>query len=132
MYRKNLFCRKKKEDRSARELVKKIESYIDKYYTDDNINVFAVANEFGFSREYISRLFKKYTNTTILDTIHNKRMMLAQKLLADGQNVNNVAYQVGYTNVNVFIRRFKQYTKMTPKEYATKCASAANSNVEEK
>lgn len=126
------FTESKKEDSNTRALVSKIESYIGKYYTDDNINVFAVASEFGFSREYISRIFKKYTNTTILDTIHNKRMTLAQQLLADGRNVNDVAHQVGYTNVNVFIRRFKQHTKMTPKEYATKCLAVDLGNDKEK
>lgn len=107
-----------KEDITMKNLVEKIEKYIDKYYTDNNINVFGIANEFGFSREYISRIFKKYTNTTVLEAIHSRRMILAKELLEEGMSVNDVAKQTGYTNSNVFIRRFKQYMNVTPKEYA--------------
>lgn len=107
-----------KKNDSFEVLVDKIKQYIDKYYADEDINVFGVANALGMSREYVSKIFKKFTGESILDAIHKKRVGEAKILLADGVKVNDTAKRVGYANANIFIRRFKQYVGTTPKQFA--------------
>lgn len=107
----------KKTD-SFEELADKISKYIDKYYADENINVFAIASALGLSREYISKVFKRCTGESILDIIHRKRIAEAKTLLAAGEKVNDTAKRVGYSSVNTFIQRFKHYVGTTPKQFA--------------
>ena len=102
------------------ELVGKIEQYIDEYYADENINVFAVANVMGMTRGYISRIFRQYTGMSILDAIHKRRIAEAMRLLERGESVNDIAGKIGYVNANVFTRSFKKYTGMTPSTYRDK------------
>ena len=99
------------------ELVEKIKLYIDKFYMDNNINVYAISNAVGLTRAYVSKIFKEYTGDSILDTIHKRRIEQAEILLKEGKSVNEIAEQVGYVNSSVFIRTFKKYKGVTPSQY---------------
>lgn len=98
-------------------LAERIKQYIDNYYTDENINVFAVSNALGLSRAYVSKIFKQYTGESILDCIHKKRIEYSIILLKEGKSVNDIAEMVGYVNSSVFIKTFKKYKGVAPKQY---------------
>ena len=100
------------------ELVEKVKMYIDTNYTDVNTNVFTISCEMGMSREHMSKVFKVETGDTVFDTIHRKRVDKAVLLLKEGRTVKEVAGIVGYVNSSVFIRHFKKYYGMTPKQYS--------------
>lgn len=99
------------------EIVNRINSYIDMYYMDKNIDVFAVSNALGFTRAYVSKIFKQYAGKSILDTIHEVRIEHACELLKSDISVNDAGEKVGYVNASVFIRNFKKYKGITPKQY---------------
>ena len=102
------------------ELVESIKIYIDTNYTDVNTNVYTISCEMGKSREHISKVFKEETGDTVFDTIHRKRVDKAVLLLEEGRTVKEIARIVGYVNSSVFIRHFKKYRGMTPKQYYEK------------
>ena len=93
-----------------------LQQYLDAHYTEIN-SVSEVAEHFFYSREYVSRLFKKYYDTTILDYIHKLRISKSRSLIAEGMPIIDVCYAVGFSSLSTFIRAFRAATDMTPSEY---------------
>ncbi len=93
-----------------------LQQYLDAHYTEIN-SVSEVAEHFFYSREYVSRLFKKYYDTTILDYIHKLRISKSRTLIAEGMPIIDVCYAVGFSSLSTFIRAFRTATDMTPSEY---------------
>ena len=93
-----------------------LQQYLDAHYTEIN-SVSEVAEHFFYSREYVSRLFKKYYDTTILDYIHKLRISKSRALIAEGMPIIDVCYAVGFSSLSTFIRAFRTATNMTPSEY---------------
>ncbi len=93
-----------------------LQQYLDAHYTEID-SVSTVAEHFFYSREYVSRLFKKYYDTTILDYIHKLRISKSRTLIAEGMPIIDVCFAVGYSSLSTFIRAFRKVTNMTPSEY---------------
>jgi AraC-like DNA-binding protein len=93
-----------------------LQQYLDAHYTEIN-SVSEVAEHFFYSREYVSRLFKKYYDTTILDYIHKLRISKSRTLIAEGMPIIDVCFAVGFSSLSTFIRAFRTATDMTPSEY---------------
>lgn len=63
-------------------------------------------------------LFKSQVGKKPLEYLNELRVMTAaRKLLVSGDNISNIAYSLGFEDVNYFIRVFKKYFCMTPKQY---------------
>ena len=93
-----------------------LKQYLDAHYTEIN-TVSEVAEHFFYSREYVSRVFKKYYDTTILDYIHKLRISKSRALIAEGMPIIDVCFAVGFSSLSTFIRAFRSITSMTPSEY---------------
>lgn len=92
--------------------------YINNNYTDMNFSLMGMADYFNISQSSLSMYFKEKTDQTILNYITKIKIDKAKELLTSTKlNVNDVAGAIGYTNVTSFIRRFKQWEKITPGEY---------------
>ena len=93
-----------------------VKNFIDKNF--DKINTVSdISNEYFYSREYLSRLFKKYFNSTLMDYVNKKRIIKSQELLKENKSITEVAYSVGFGSLSTFIRCFKQIAFITPSEY---------------
>ncbi|MBE6666951.1 MAG: AraC family transcriptional regulator [Ruminococcaceae bacterium] len=92
-----------------------------KYYVDENYSqissVTDIAEHFFYSREYISRLFRKYFDTTISDYIMQRRIAKSQELILKDLPLIDIAYQIGFGSLSTFIRSFRSVTGVTPSEY---------------
>lgn len=96
----------------------RIHSYLLSHYGDINLNVAAIGEEFGMVPRYISKVFKDETGEGLLDHINRLRIQQAKKIMQNKNLVlEDVAGQVGFTNVNSFIRVFKKYEGITPGKY---------------
>lgn len=93
-----------------------LQQYLDTHYSEIN-SVSEVAEHFFYSREYVSRLFKRYYDTTILDYIHKLRISKSRALIAEGMPIIDVCYAVGFSSLSTFIRAFRRVTNMTSSEY---------------
>lgn len=72
----------------------------------------------NISPSYLSSIFKKETGTTITEFVNNRRIKYAINLLETTQiQIQTVAQYSGIDDVNYFIRLFKKFTGMTPKQY---------------
>ena len=92
-------------------------SYIEENYNKD-IYLETLADYFNISAKYLSSKFKEEIGENFTDYLRNYRINAAKKLLGNSQlKINEISEQVGYNNVNVFIRQFRSVEGITPKVY---------------
>lgn len=91
-------------------------NYIQEHLKD--VTLADVAQYFGFSVSYCSRLIKSSTGQGFNDWKRTLRLHKAEHLLMNtGQSVAEISEELGYTNVETFIRSFKKDLHMTPAQY---------------
>ena len=77
-----------------------------------------LADRFGISDSYLSRIVRRRTGCTFTQLLHTARFTRAAALLRDTQlSVTDIAASVGYDNTSFFYRQFTQRYHCTPKEY---------------
>lgn len=93
--------------------------YLDENYTRIH-SVEQVAQHFFYSREYVSRIFRRHYGTSVADYIRKRRIALSQKLIARGMPITEVSEQCGFETVSTFYRAFRRVTGMSPSAYRHK------------
>ena len=93
-----------------------IQHYLDTHFTEVS-SVTEVAEHFFYSREYVSRLFKKYLNTTVSNYVLQRRIVYSQQLLEADAPLADACYQTGFGSMSSFIRSFQNIVGMTPTQY---------------
>ena len=92
-----------------------------KQYIEHNFieiaSVKEVADHFFYSREYVSRLFRQYFNTTVSTYIKARRIAYSQRLIGQGCSISEACYRSGFENMSTFIRTFRNVSGITPSEY---------------
>ena len=77
-----------------------------------------VADMAGISRSYFSISFKKMTGQTFHDYLKSMRISLGKQLLRNtDKTVTDIAYCIGYNDVNYFNRVFLNTVQRSPSEY---------------
>lgn len=104
--------------RGRNETIERMLDYIREHYREPDLSLDRLAEHFGLTPPYISKLFKDYTECNFIDHLIDIRIRAALKLLQDKSiRINDVSEAVGYTNSRSFLRTFKKYTGLTPTEY---------------
>lgn len=105
---------------SQEKLVKMAKIYIENNY-HKNISLNEIADYLHFGASYVSRVFKEKTGITLKKYIINKKLLYAQKQLANTQKpINQIAHEMGYEDYSYFSRLFKKEYGVTPKIYRIK------------
>ncbi len=104
--------------RAEKPLLANIKTYIKENYTDQQLNVTAVAGHFGLTIDRLSKLFTQEAGMGVLQYIHKVRVESAcRMLLSEKTGINEIAARVGYSSPLTFTRAFKARYNMTPGEY---------------
>ncbi|MBQ7320495.1 MAG: helix-turn-helix domain-containing protein [Clostridia bacterium] len=98
------------------EAIRQIKEYIDENYTTLG-GVEEIAAHFFYSREYLSRLFRRTLNTTVSDYLLDKKLTHSKKLLETGASVTDACFSSGFHNMSSFIRNFRDYAGVLPSVY---------------
>ncbi|WP_276485145.1 GlxA family transcriptional regulator [Paraflavitalea pollutisoli] len=107
---------KKHEDESIRAA----QEFIEKNVTE-KISVEELAVRFAIGRRHFERRFKKATNNTPVEYIQRVKIEAAKKHLENSRkNVNEVMYEVGYSDTKAFRTVFKKITGLSPIDYKNK------------
>lgn len=70
------------------------------------------------SEYHFLRIFKKYTGLSPYEYLINYRINKSKSLLKETNlSVNEIAYEVGFNNINNFIRDFKKLVGVSPLKY---------------
>ncbi|MCC8101513.1 MAG: AraC family transcriptional regulator [Clostridiales bacterium] len=77
-----------------------------------------VANAVHLHPDYLSRIFKRATGSSLSDYLLALRMEEAKKyLLQTDLPIGEVALKVGFQDISYFTRRFKSFFGVSPREY---------------
>lgn len=95
-----------------------VKEYIKEHYTDYELSMTTLSEEFGISGIRLSRIFKETYDISILDYVANTRVRAGKKLLESTEkSVAEIAANCGFMSSNVFIRTFKKWEGITPGGY---------------
>jgi ligand-binding sensor domain-containing protein/signal transduction histidine kinase/DNA-binding response OmpR family regulator len=99
--------------------VTKVLAFIEKHMGDETLSVEQLSEAVAMHRNTFTKKIKALTNQTAVEFIRSIKLKRASQLLSIGElNVNEVAYSVGFSDVNHFRKCFKEQFGYTPKEQA--------------
>lgn len=108
---------KSRSEYTGRELVKKVEEYIDANLGEE-ISPASIAQALHFTPSYMMHVFKDLTDMSLMEIVRKKRIEKSKGLLINTElKISGISTRVGITNAQHFSSLFKKYTSMTPKEY---------------
>jgi transcriptional regulator GlxA family with amidase domain len=107
------------------EPIKKAQEFIENNF-EEKITVDQLASMFALGRRNMERRFKKATANTVVEYIQRVKIEAAKKNLESGRkNINEVMYDVGYSDTKAFRTVFKKITGLSPIEYKHKYSKEA-------
>ncbi len=105
-------------DTNTVRIVNEIVQYIQTEYSNINLSVTMIADQYSLSTPYISKFFRKLRGIGLLEFIHRVRIDKAMEIISTKDvTVNKLAALVGFDNIDNFIRVFKKYEGITPGKY---------------
>jgi transcriptional regulator GlxA family with amidase domain len=102
------------------DIIAQAQEFIEQHFAD-KLNVDQLAATFNMSRRNFERRFKKATRHTAVEYIQRVKIEATKKQLESGRkSVDEVMYEVGYSDLKTFRDLFKKITGMTPNDYRNK------------
>ena len=84
----------------------------------ERITIEDLADEFGVSASYLSRLFKKETGISVSAYIREQKIEIAKNLLRySDYSMIDIANRLSFSSQSHFIQQFREAVGMTPKKY---------------
>ena len=93
-----------------------IQNYLNEHYLEIT-SVSDLAAHFFYTREYVSRLFRKYLNTTVAEYIIRLRVQYGCQLLKTDASMADICFEAGFQSIASFNRAFKRIIGVTPSVY---------------
>ena len=115
-------CRQQQEKggdsgRVSNHIVDQIQAYIAEHYAE-KLTLTGIANQFYISPYYLSRLFKKSINLSLIEYINGVRIKAAQNLIEkSNESISDIAEKTGFMTTAHFRRVFKDATGLSPQQY---------------
>lgn len=102
---------------SSLEVVNLIKDYVEKNYSND-IKISMFSEQYFFSKEYLSKIFKREFGYGIYEYALKLRMERAKELLGDPAiSIKDISERLGYSNNNYFSKAFKNYYNISPTDF---------------
>jgi transcriptional regulator GlxA family with amidase domain len=94
-------------------------------YIEDNVHekitIDELADKTFISRRTFERRFKQATNNSVLEYIHRVKIETAKRSFETSRkNINEVMFDVGYSDTKAFRAMFRKVTGLSPIEYRNK------------
>jgi AraC-like DNA-binding protein len=84
----------------------------------DHIPIEKVCDQACMSKPSLFRHFRNELGYSPIDFINRERISLAkQRLRERTKSVTDICYELGYSHLSYFVRQFKKYEGITPKQY---------------
>lgn len=99
-------------------LINDIEKYIKERYSDKNLSLIDLADEFGYAPTYLSRYIKQNLGVGFGELLPRIRLENAKRLLLSSKlQISEISNMTGHASLNSFIRTFKRIEGLTPGQY---------------
>ncbi|TBL72391.1 helix-turn-helix domain-containing protein [Paenibacillus thalictri] len=104
--------------RKNESVISEITLYIQERFCDSALSLEAVAEHFGMTTSYLSKIFKQETNLTFTEYLKQLRLSEFKRgLVESDKSIKQLVVEIGYWDVPSFSRMFKQAEGMTPGDY---------------
>jgi signal transduction histidine kinase/ligand-binding sensor domain-containing protein/AraC-like DNA-binding protein len=98
--------------------LKEIIDIVENGMVDVEFNIDTVAESIGMGRTTFYKKFKSLTNLAPVEFVREMRLKRAKQFLdANGQNISEIAYAVGFNSAKYFSTCFKEEYGISPSEY---------------
>lgn len=106
------------EPEDMNQALEKVKTYIETHFKEE-LTRESLASEVFMNPDYLSKLFKKNTGSSLMDYVTKVRIERAKELLERTVlTISEIAIETGYSNTAYFTKMFKKYTNgVTPREY---------------
>ena len=109
---------KENSEAYSKNLVKIISTMIEKNYSNPALGLDSIAEDLGYSKQYLSAIFKKEKKMLFSSYLTKTRMESATKLLHNSNiRIKDIARICGYSYVSYFIKVFRRHTGKSPEEW---------------
>lgn len=99
-------------------LVSQIKEYI-LQNVENKLTIEDICQNFGYSKTYLSRLFKEQSSVSLMKYFNNKKISYAKKLIRENKyNFTQISNILSFDNPQYFSRVFKRITGLTPSEFS--------------
>ncbi len=106
------------KEKMEHRLAKELKSYIEENIME-RLDAETICTQFGYSRAYLSKLFKAQCGTTIMKYVSEKKIDYAKRLIREKKyTIGQISDMLCFDNPQYFARVFKRVTNRTPSEYA--------------
>ncbi len=86
---------------------------------NNEISLTELSDQAGISSGYLSRIFKKYYQISVVDFIHLRKIVEAKRyMISSEMNISDISFLLGYSEAGYFCKIFKKYENMTPSAFA--------------
>jgi AraC-like DNA-binding protein len=112
-------------DSHAEELVRQVVGYLSTQYAEP-VTIETMAEALGYSRAYLSRVFKRHTGMTPVAFLTQARVDHGRRLLRERPEltVEQIASSVGFRDGLYFSKQFRRHYGESPTEYRHSVAQA--------
>lgn len=98
-------------------LIYKIQNYI-YHHQYDQLNLNSMSENLGYSKAYLMRIFKKYTNKTIIEFSNEKKIQEAKnQLLYSQKKISTISEELGFSNQSYFSKTFQKIEGISPSKF---------------
>lgn len=119
------------DDILADKVIISIKEFVDRNYCTE-IKISKFSEQYFFSKEYLSKLFKKKYLFGIYEYALKLRMERAKELLQEEDlQIKDISERLGYSNNNYFSKAFKNYYSIAPSDYREKLQSSTKNTTPE-
>lgn len=108
---------KRERDNQKGKLYLDIRTYVEENYSNPELSVNSMAEQFGVQAAYLSRVFKEASGDKLSQYIHAVRLAHVKELLLGDTRLEDIAARCGFGSQRTFLRIFKQYEGVTPTQY---------------
>ena len=106
-----------REPTRSKVLVGRVEAYVTRNL-GNKLSTSRIARALRTNADYLNRVFRQATGTTVTEYIRHRRLRDAAGMLREEiATIAEVAYACGYTSVGHFRRLFQRYHGVTPSAY---------------
>lgn len=98
--------------------MEKMLEIMEKNLSNPNFNVEKMAQEYGVSRTYLTRKIKALTGESAIQFQRSIRLKHAvEYLVKSNLTISEIAWKVGYNDIDTFRNRFREQFNVNPSEY---------------
>ncbi len=98
------------------DVIKQAVTFIHKNF-NKKITLSQISKEVFLDKYALCKEFKKYTGQTVIEYLHQYRVIKAIDYLSEGHTVSETAFLCGFENLSFFTKIFKRHTGKKPSFY---------------